>query len=134
MNIPLQFHHIGVATNCIEKTRDQYILLGYSSNEIVIDTVQNVKLCFLKKEGHPVIELIEAVDEKSPVNQIVSKVGVTPYHICYSSKDIQKSIEILKKIKFVLLKQPCVASGMNNNLICFMYHKDLGLIEIVEEK
>lgn len=81
----------------------------------------------------PRIELIEPVDEKSPVYKILQKSGVTPYHICYEVENIQREIDRLKKEKFLPISKPVRAIAMNNKLICFLFNKNIGLIELVEK-
>ena len=74
------FHHIGYAVTSIEKTMYYYIDGGYSCSSVIFDPIQNVNICFLTKEGEPMIELLEPVDENSPINKNLEKNGVCPYH------------------------------------------------------
>ena len=83
-----KFHHIGIAVFDIDDTAQYYIDAGYQKTETVIDAIQNVKICFLTKEGMPMLELLAPVDENSPVNRTLDKMGVTPYHCCYSVDDM----------------------------------------------
>ena len=78
-----QFHHIGVAVKDIDKTAQVYEKGGYSRSVITFDPIQNVNICWLTKDGMPVVELLEPVDNNSPVCKILDKNGVTPYHTCY---------------------------------------------------
>src|SRR5690242_21751447 len=100
-------HHYGFATSNIEKSEKTFALLNYKRlGEIVFDPVQKVKILFLQNDKDPLLELIEPVDSEAPVYKILSKNGSTLYHSCYETDDIQESIEILKKEKFVLLFKP----------------------------
>ena len=49
------FHHIGYAVTSIEKTMYYYIDGGYSCSSVIFDPIQNVNICFLTKEGEPMI-------------------------------------------------------------------------------
>ena len=53
------FHHIGYAVTSIEKTMYYYIDGGYSCSSVIFDPIQNVNICFLTKEGEPMIELLD---------------------------------------------------------------------------
>jgi methylmalonyl-CoA/ethylmalonyl-CoA epimerase len=128
----MKFHHIAIAVRNIEKTVLTYYALGFTSTEPIIDPVQNVRICFLKKPGMPLYELVEPIDETSPVNKILDKAGVTPYHICYEVANIDEAINDLKKQHYLLLQTPVSAIALDNRKICFMYHKDAGLIELLE--
>lgn len=129
----LKFHHVGIATPNIENTSKFYIELGYSLSSIIIDPGQHVKIAFVRKENSPTFELIEPLNEDSPVRKTISVSGVTPYHCCYEVKDIEYAITQLKKKKFIALSVPVEACAINNKRICFLFNKDIGLIELVEE-
>jgi methylmalonyl-CoA/ethylmalonyl-CoA epimerase len=130
-----RFHHIGVATDDIKKTAQTYLGLGYSQTDAVFDPIQNVNIAFLEKEGSPLIELVEPVDETSPVCNVLKKVGVSAYHFCYEVDDIQLAINDLTSgaNKYILLAKPIPAIALSNRKICFLYNKNTGLIELVEK-
>lgn len=127
-----KFHHIGIAVFNIEDTAQYYIDAGYEKTETVIDKIQNVKICFLKKNDMPMLELLAPVDEKSPVCRILEKLGVSPYHCCYSVDDIENAIVRLKKKKFIPIIKPIEACAINGKRVCFLFNKQIGLIEVVE--
>lgn len=127
-----KFHHIGITVFDIDDTAQYYIDAGYQKTETVIDAIQNVKICFLTKEGMPMLELLAPVDENSPVNRTLDKMGVTPYHCCYSVDDMEGAIARLKKIKFVPLIKAVEACAIGGRRVCFLFNKKVGLIELVE--
>ena len=128
----MKFHHIGVAVKEIEKTAAVYVLGGYKQSVITFDPVQQVNICWLTKEGMPIVELVEPVDESSPVCKTLAKNGVSPYHTCYRVEDIEKAIDELRKMKYVIVVKPVEASAIRNSKVCFLYNKHVGLIELVE--
>ena len=91
------FHHIGIAVNNIENAQTSYEKLGYKMTLIIIDPIQNVKLCFLDKSDSPTLELVCPIDDKSPVVSILKKNNAMPYHTCYEVDDIDLEIKKLKK-------------------------------------
>lgn len=129
----LIFDHIGYATPSIEKTAQYYLNAGYVMSDIVYDPVQNVNISFLSKSEMPLIELLEPVDSYSPIVKTIEKSGVTPYHVCYRVFDIEDSIKQLKVLKFIPLSKPVKAIAFDNRMICFLFNKDVGLIELLEE-
>ena len=129
----MEFHHAGIAVNSIEDTSKWYLSLGYSLTETVFDPIQNVKITFLKKDGHPLLELVQPADKASPVYNILKKMGVTAYHFCYEVDNIQKTTEELEKHDFKILVEPVHAAAFNNRNICFLYNVDVGLIELLEK-
>jgi methylmalonyl-CoA/ethylmalonyl-CoA epimerase len=129
----LVFHHIGIVTHSIEITANFYVDIGYIKNNTLYDQIQDAYISFLGNPNMPRIELIEPGSDKSAVSNVLNKSGVMPYHICYSVKNIKTAISRLKTKKFILLSNPVEAIAMNNRNICFLYNKNVGLIELVED-
>jgi methylmalonyl-CoA/ethylmalonyl-CoA epimerase len=128
-----KFHHIGIAVKDINKTAAIYVDGGYKMSDIIFDPIQNVDICWLTKDGMPVVELLAPVDESSPVCKIIEKNGVTPYHTCYVVDDIDHAISELRKLKYVLVSKPVEAVAIHNCNVAFLHHRHVGLIELVEE-
>lgn len=126
-------HHIGYATYSIEKTATFFLDLGYSLTDTVFDANQSVNIAFLNKAGTTSIELIEAIDENSPVSNFLNKNGAGPYHICYEVEDIKRSIAYLREHHFIPLFKPVPAIAFDNRLISFLFHKETGLIELLQK-
>lgn len=127
-----KFHHVGVAVKDIEKTAAIYVQGGYKKSATTFDSVQNVNICWLVKEGMPTVELLAPVDETSPVCKTLEKNGVTPYHTCYIVEDIEKAMSDLRKMKYVAVSKPEVAPAISNCKVAFLFNKNVGLIELVE--
>jgi hypothetical protein len=128
-----KFHHIGIATFDIEKTAKYYLDAGYKKTNTIKDAIQNVYICFLYKKGMPYIELLSPVDKTSPISKTLEKSGVSPYHCCYMVNDIESAITRLRIKNYILLSKPVIAVALENRKICFLFNKDVGLIEIMEQ-
>jgi methylmalonyl-CoA/ethylmalonyl-CoA epimerase len=126
------FHHVGIATGSICDTSTVYLAAEYEATDTVFDPIQNVKIAFLKKQGNPLLELIEPIDKTSPVHNILKKVGVSAYHFCYEVDNIAQAITELEQQDFRILVEPVNAVAFDNRLICFLYHINVGLIELLE--
>lgn len=128
------FHHIGVATKKMDRSIKSYQELGYElqDNRTIHDPIQNVMIAFMHRLGHPLIELVSPLDETSPVFNILKKMKTTPYHTCYEVGNIEESIQELKNKKFVIVQQPVQAIAFDNRLISFLYHRDIGLVELLQ--
>ncbi|MEG1564166.1 MAG: VOC family protein [Bacteroides sp.] len=133
MTEPLKFHHIGYVTDNIVNTLSCYSKMGYLASEIVVDPIQKVRICFVSKNGDPCIELVEPLDEKSSVNKILKKNGVSPYHVCYEVENIHNAFENLIEDGFIPLFRPVEATAMDNRLICYLYKKEIGFIELLNK-
>ena len=130
----MNFHHIGIATHDIEETTKKFNLFGYqSSTDKFYDPIQNVYITFMEKLNAPRLELVAPVDQDSPILNTLNKNGTTPYHFCYEVDDIVKEVETLKKMKFLMVSKILPAVAFNNRLICFLYSKESGLIELLNK-
>lgn len=141
-----KIHHIGYAVKSIERTAAIYTTNGWSQSEVVFDPIQQTNITFLTKDGCQKIELVEdaqsadnkgirnAIGEgKKQIDNILSKVGVSPYYVCYETKDIETTIAELRKQRFLMLFKPVEAVAIDNKRICYMMHPEVGLIELVEQ-
>jgi len=68
-----------------------------------------------------------------PVNSIITKSGNTPYHICYSVDNIDEAIKKLKTEGYILMESPSGAVAIDFCKVAFLYNRDVGIIELVEE-
>lgn len=128
----MKFHHIGVAVRELDATASVYELGGYKRSSSIFDSIQNVHICWLTKEGMPIVELLAPVDETSPVNKTLEKNGVTPYHTCYVVENIEEAVAQLRKQKYVMVSKPAEAVAFCGSRVCFLFNKNVGLIELVE--
>ncbi len=126
------FHHIGVAVYDIEKTAPFYVDAGYHRSATIFDPLQHVNICWLTKEGMPTVELLEPVGEQSPVRKTLEKNGVSPYHTCYVVDDIEQAVKDLRAQKYVAMGRPAEAVAFCKSRVVFLYNKNIGIIELVE--
>ena len=131
-----KIHHVGVAVSDIRSATSVYRENGYLCTEPVFDPIQNVNICFAEKPDELRAELIEPASENSPVSDVLKKNGGNPevYHICYSVPDIEQAISDLRKERWLLVKPPVSAVACGNAKVAFLYSREAGLIELLEEK
>lgn len=127
-----KFHHIGVAVKELDATASVYEQGGYKRSSSIFDPIQNVNICWLTKVGVPTVELLAPVDEKSPVNKTLEKVGVSPYHCCYVVDNLEDACAELRKQKYIMVSKPAEAVALCGSRVCFLFNKNVGLIELVE--
>lgn len=133
MNTNLIFHHLGIATKSIKNCINIYRELGYKETEIKVEPSQNVKICFLNKIGSPLLELIEPINDDSPVSRIVKNSGTTPYHTCYEVENMENTIDELEELNFRLLFEPIKSETMDDGLFCYLFSSEIGLIELYQK-
>lgn len=130
----LEMDHIGYAVRNIQETAALYMAAGWTLSEVFSEEVQRTKIAFLRKPNMTTIELVSPLDGKSPVDNILKTQGVSPYHICYVVEDIMQSVEDLYEEGFKPLFMPVESVAMENRKICYLYHLDIGYIELVESE
>lgn len=126
-----EIDHIGYAVHDIQKTAQFYIKGGWSLSKLYEETIQNTKIAFLTKLGMPTIELVSPLVGISPVDNVLKHSGVSPYHICYVVDDMMAAVEELYEEGYKPLFMPIRSIAMDNREICYLYHLEVGAIEIV---
>ncbi|MFA7098187.1 MAG: VOC family protein [Gammaproteobacteria bacterium] len=128
----MKIHHIAIATKNIGKSCETYMRLGYSVGNIVDDIQRDVRICFITL-GHVRFELVQPLSIASPVSKILEKTGHNSiYHVCYETDKINDSIEDLAKLGFMAISKMESAPAIDEKRVVFLFHKTLGLIELVE--
>ena len=131
----LKLSHMGVAVANMEDARRVYTENGYICGNVIFDPLQKVNICFAEKPDEPRVELVEAADKDSPVSKILENgEPAVAYHICYAVKNLDETIDNLRQENWVLVKNPVPAIACGNARVAFLYSKEAGLIELLEEK
>ena len=128
------FHHIGTAVASIDKVKPFYQSMGYTVSDTVIEPVQKVYVAYARKKGFPTVEMLEPLDETSPVQGILKKNGNTPYHMCYAVDNLSDAIAEMRKEGFRPLSKPVPGHGLDDALMVFLYNINYGLIQVMENK
>lgn len=130
----LKIHHLGYAVPTIESGIDTFSTLGWSQfGEITDDVSRNVRITFMSKNGQ-VIELVAPLAKPNPVEKVLATGAGAPYHICYEVSSISEAVAYLKGKKFIPFIQPAMAPALDGREVQFLFHKNLGIIEVVEKK
>ena len=129
-----EIDHIGYAVHDIMTTAKHYVDAGWKLSEIFEEKVQHTYIAFLRKEGFATIELVSPMDGPSPVDNVLKQSGVAPYHVCYVVDDMMQAVEDLYEEGFRPLFMPVESVAMDNRQICYLYHLEVGAIELVSRK
>ena len=132
----MKLHHVGIV---VPKIQDS---LGEITKYLKFETIglptpvgsQKVNICFLKI-GEPFLELIEPIEESSPVAEFAKKGGGI-HHLCFEVKDIHQQVNEMSKKGATVLVKP--VKGFDDRLIAFvdlnMKNTKCGLVELLEKK
>lgn len=126
----MRLHHTGVISQSIENDLSLYMALGYLQfGEIVVDSVQNNRLAFLKNNDESMIELIEPFSE----NSSIKKATLGFHHICYETEDLDIEIENIRRLRLgTVFTDILLAPAFNNRRIVFIYLRTKLIIELLE--
>ena len=126
--------HIGIAVKDFSNANGLfYKLLGAEPYKTEIVETEEVATSFFKV-GETKIELLEALNEDSPIAKFLEKKGEGIHHIAFEVTDILAEMERLKKEGFQLLND-IPKPGADNKLVCFIHPKSANgvLVEICQE-
>lgn len=131
----MKIDHIGYAVKKMDIARETFEKLGYKFEAVIEDKDRNIYIQFGELDGYR-IELVSKLDKslESPIDGFISKIGPTPYHICYKSNDLNGELEKLGTMGFKVTVLPATAVAFGGKRVAFMMSLGLGLIEIVEDK
>ena len=82
----MEFDHVGIAVKNIQQYFDSMLspILGvHDLSEIIIDPIQNCKIAFATTSNGVRLELIEPLNDDSPIHQILQKKKGGLYHMCF---------------------------------------------------
>ena len=130
----LKIHHLGYAVEDLEASTREFSKLGYARiGDTTHDRERKVAIQFMKS-GPYLIELIAPLGESSPVNSVLTKVGNSPYHICYEVDNIDAEISRLSGEAYLLVENANEALAIDKRKVAFLYHADMGLVELIESQ
>ena len=128
----MEIHHIGYLVKNIDKALTSFINLGFKSeSKVYYDPIQKSNITFLSN-GTYMIELVEPATADAITYNLLGKIGSSPYHICYKCSDIEATFNELREKGFSPISEIVNAVAFDGKKICFLFKKDLGIIELVE--
>jgi methylmalonyl-CoA/ethylmalonyl-CoA epimerase len=123
----VKFHHIGIATQNIDKTLDwicsQFNVITVSDK--VYDNNQDAYL-----------QMIETIDVRielvsgNVVEKFIEK-NITYYHVCYEVENLEESIQTFEKS--IIISKPAEAVLFNNRRVAFLM-TPIGIVELLEKE
>lgn len=128
-------HHFGFAVRSIVECAERIssVVEGEWLGDIIEDPLQQVRVSFISIKNCPKLELVEPINDASPINGYIKK-GTPMYHICYEVNDIVKSIKYQKAIGSLVISDPKPAVAFNGREIAWVYTRDKMLIEFLSSK
>lgn len=131
--LPYNIHHIAIAVNDLDASiasfTEKYRLEVLSRERIPDQGVEEAMIAV----GGSHIQLLQPLEEMSPVGRFLSRNGEGLHHIAFTVVDIEEALDHLKTIGVQLIDEsPRIGGG--GHKIAFVHPKDLAgtLFELVE--
>ena len=129
-----RLNHVGVAVPKIEDAIDTYrTLYGATSFVEPFDLpIQGVRVAFVDLPNSQ-IELIEPLDENSPINNfLIKNPKGGQHHVCFEVDDVHQAIEDAKAEGASIIGEPRI--GAHGTLMIFIHPKNSNgvLVELME--
>jgi methylmalonyl-CoA/ethylmalonyl-CoA epimerase len=130
------FDHVGMLVHDIQGARAALAPLGYDAiSDCFVDERQGILIQFVWRASDtaaPKLELVQPMRENSVVSNLLVKTGATPYHLCFRVAALGPALEHLHAQGFLVLGTPAPSAAFGGAQFCFLYHRDLGLVELVD--
>lgn len=107
-------------------------LADYTYSDPCLDARQGVEIVFARDAFGAVLELVRPVDEGSVVAGLMARHGPGAYHACWQAPDLAGEVSRLEAQGFRSLGEPAPAPAFGGRLFVFLFHRALGLVELVE--
>lgn len=128
----MSFHHIGVATESIEKEYNVYRLFGYIREDSVFeDETQGIRGQFIISDKGPRLELLENLPQRNTLDRWIEG-NIKNYHFAYKIKNFDEVFNSLKLKKVRAITRPEISTYFKKR-ICFFVLPNKFMIEFIEE-
>src|SRR6266508_1981852 len=126
-------HHVGVIVPNIERYLERS--MWQANSAIVHDPLQGARLCLagLHPDMSPAIELVEPVDEASPVWAAMKR-GTSWHHICLLVPTVQAGDELVRQHRALPVTEWKPAVLFGGRPVRFAYSRNRELVELLSEE
>lgn len=136
MATPLRLHHVGFVVANIEQAMPGFLrsLAAEWDGQVFHDPLQRVRVAFLAtRKEDPLIELVEAAGDDSPVLRFLQERGGGLHHLCYEVANLEDELAEFRARGAVIAKRPKPAVAFAGRRIAWVISAEKLLIELLEE-
>jgi methylmalonyl-CoA/ethylmalonyl-CoA epimerase len=131
----MKFHHVGYAVADIDRYLKDFLLPLFAParvSPVYEDPIQRVRVLFAEVSPGTLIELVEPLDEGSPVTRVLGDARGGLYHLCYEVEDLDATLARFRKHRCLPLAPAAPAVAFGGRRIVFLMTPQRDLIELVE--
>jgi len=131
----MKFHHIGLVVSDLSKSskilKSDFKIINTS--KIYTDKKIEVKLRFIDLNNNTKLELIQPLNNKSPIKRFLDKKNTsTIHHLAYTCKDIDKTCNNFRKKGYGFLTNFFHAEAFNGSRVIFLLSPLNFIVELIE--
>jgi hypothetical protein len=133
----MKLNHLGYAARDINEAMDAFLGQGYVKvhEEVKHHVPKNIFVQRVKLND-TIVEIMAPADASKPcfISGELAKIS-SPFmlhHLCYDVDDIHETFERLMKTGDYEVYEPITSGVFQKNLICFLRHRYIGLMELFE--
>lgn len=133
--IPLgRFHHIGIATESIERDETVYGHIGYRrEGSVFTDAAQGVRGLFVVGPG-PRLELLEPYAGSTTLDPWV-KAGIRMYHLAFEVFDLGAALASARHdLNAHILRPPLPSEAFAGRVVSFLMLRNRSVIELIQSE
>jgi hypothetical protein len=133
----MKMNHLGYATRNLEETIHAFLKLGYTKvHEDIKHHVPKNMYVQRVKLGELIVELMATADTSKPSFVSEALEATTEpfvlHHLCYDVDNIHRTVDDLMATGEYTIHEAITSGVFQKNQICFLRHKQIGLIEFFE--
>jgi methylmalonyl-CoA/ethylmalonyl-CoA epimerase len=125
--------HIGIATASLDQAVEAYRRLGLEVEAVEVREPDRVRVAVLRV-GNSAIELLEPLDETSPVHRFLASRGPGIHHLALEVDDLESALDGLAKQGVELVDRRS-REGAGGRRIAFIHPRSQGgvLVELCDQ-
>jgi methylmalonyl-CoA/ethylmalonyl-CoA epimerase len=135
MPVQGRLHHVGFVVQSIAEVAEEFArsIAGTWDGRIILDSLQGAWVSFLHGPiaSDALIELVEPVDEGSPVRKFL-KQGGGLHHLCYEVGNLETQLRLSRSTGSLVVRTPVPAAAFGGRRIAWVYTKTKLLLEYLE--
>lgn len=127
------FHHMGIATNDIESTFEDYQNILYVKGDYYVDEKMGVRGLFALNDTMPNLEILENLSDSHSLD-VYLKYFMTVFHQAYIVDDFEYCFNMLvNQLKCKIISE-IYNSSFFKGKCCYILTPDRNTLELIEDK
>jgi methylmalonyl-CoA/ethylmalonyl-CoA epimerase len=132
-----RLHHVGFVVPSIAEVAEEFArsIAGAWDGRIILDPLQGARVSFFRGPNptDALVELVEPVDENSPVSKFLKRGGGL-HHLCYLVEQLETQLQYSRSTGSLVVRPPVPAAAFGGRRIAWVYTKAKLLLEYLESE